>query len=115
MTTTSEAARRARLIVAAAAGFLISCSTFAVGPLSVISDNRVLGLGQKVLTVLILPGLIGSGEFGGDVHAFSLATAACISFLLTFALLWLICSPVVIWVRSRIADSEPTSNPFRDQ
>ena len=115
MTPTSEKARVARLITAAAGGFLTGCSTFGVGPLSSISDNRVLGLGQKCVMLLLLPGLIGSGAVVGNVHAFSLALAACINFLFTFALLYLICSPLVIWRQSRMADAEPTSSPSGDQ
>lgn len=99
MKAKSERIHKARLVIAAVGGLLAGSSTFAVGRLSVISNNKLLGLAQETLMVLLLPGLIGSGLLFGNVHAFPLALAACINVLLTCGLLWLVCSIVLIWSR----------------
>lgn len=82
--------KRLRLQIAMAWGVLLGSLTFAVGPLSTISSNPLLGSIQKVLMVFLFPGLIGAMAFGGNVHAFSLLPGAIINALFHFSACWLL-------------------------
>jgi hypothetical protein len=79
-----------RVWIAAAVGALIGALTFAVGPISTISQNPILGVAQKFLMILLLPGLIGSSAISGNVHAFPLAPGALINALFNFCSSWLL-------------------------
>lgn len=80
--------KRIRIRIAAGWGLLIGSLTFAVGPISSISANPILGTAQVVLMVLLLPGLIGAGAISGNMHAFYLAPGALINAFFNFGLSW---------------------------
>src|SRR5215472_12374759 len=84
------AKKQNRFRIAVGWGLLIGSLTFVVGPISTISDNVILGAAQKTLMILLLPGLIGAGAIGGNMHAFSLAPGALINALINFCLCWLL-------------------------
>jgi tetratricopeptide (TPR) repeat protein len=86
--------KQIRIRVAAGWGLLIGSLTFAVGPISSISENPILGIAQEVLMVLLLPGLIGAGAISGNIHAFYLAPGALINALFNFGLSWLLLAVV---------------------
>jgi hypothetical protein len=79
-----------RIIVALIWGALMGSITFALGPLSVISDNIIIGALQIVLVYLLVPGIIGAAAFSGNVHAFYLGVGAVINALFHFGLCWLL-------------------------
>lgn len=86
--------KQIRIRIAAGWGLLIGSLTFAVGPISSISENPILGIAQEVLMVLLPPGLIGAGAISGNVHAFYLAPGALINALFNFGLSWLLLAVV---------------------
>ena len=56
-----------RVLVAAAWAILVGALTFAAGPLTALSDHKVVAAIQLVLTYLMLPGLLvaaGVGSLG---------------------------------------------------
>jgi hypothetical protein len=79
-----------RVLIAAAWGVLIGVLTFAVGPISAISQNSILGVAQEFLMILLLPGLIGAGAVSGNIHAFFLAPGAVINAIFHFCSSWLL-------------------------
>ena len=81
--------KQIRFRVAIVWGLLIGSLTFAVGSISTISENPILGIAQKALMILLLPGLIGAGAISGNMHAFELAPGALINAALNFGLSWL--------------------------
>jgi hypothetical protein len=89
-----------RLIISLAWALVVGCLTFAVGPLSSLSDSKIIALGQQFLMALLLPGLIGSGLITGNIHAFPITLAACITFFFNFGLAWLLYSLIAGWSRS---------------
>jgi tetratricopeptide (TPR) repeat protein len=82
--------KQIRLRIAIGWGLLIGSLTFAVGPISSISENPILGIAQRLLMILLLPGLIGAGAISGNMHAFDLAPGALINALFNFGLSWLL-------------------------
>lgn len=81
---------RNRIRIAAGWGLLLGSLTFAVGPISTISQKPILGAIQKFLMISLLPGLIGAGAVGGNMRAFPLAPGALINALLNFCSSWLV-------------------------
>jgi hypothetical protein len=86
-------------------GILFGALTFAVGPISSISDNPIVGAVQTAAMVLMVPGLIGAGAFAGNVHAFSLVPAAIINGIVNFGLSWIVLS-LFLWIRRRYKRSQ---------
>jgi tetratricopeptide (TPR) repeat protein len=56
------------------------------------SPNPVIDAICTLLTLLLLPGLIGSMGVGGNMHAFSLVVAAIINGSIYFGIGWLLCA-----------------------
>jgi len=77
-----------RVYACLAWGTLFGALTFAVGPISSLSDNPILSALQTVAMVFIIPGLIGSMAISQNVHAFSLAPAALINTGVHFGVAW---------------------------
>ena len=65
--------------------------TLAIERLSVLSDNPIVGLAQRALFTLLLPGVLGSATVSGNAHAWYLWTAVAINSLVYFGLGWIIC------------------------
>ena len=70
-------------------GGLLAGLTFAIEKLARISDNPVIGAAQKILFILIFPGIIGAIGMSGNVHAWHLWVAAAINGLIYFGIGWL--------------------------
>jgi hypothetical protein len=90
-----------RVWITAAWGALIGALTFAVGPISTISQNPILGVAQEFLMILLLPGLIGASAVSGSMHAFPLAPGAMINVLFNFCSSWLLLALVGRFRRTR--------------
>ena len=58
--------------------------------LSLLSASALVATIQKLGMILLFPGLLASMAFGGNVHAFSLVTAAIFNALIYFCIAWLI-------------------------
>jgi hypothetical protein len=82
--------KQLRFRIAIGWGLLIGSLTFAVGSISSISENPILGIAPRLLMILLLPGLIGGGVISGNMHAFDLALGALINALFNFGLSWLL-------------------------
>src|SRR5690242_800293 len=82
--------RHGHLVIASAWGAFVGALTFAVGAISWISPNPIIGAIQVILMVFILPGIIGGTAFAGNVHAFSLVPGAIINALLHCSICWLL-------------------------
>jgi hypothetical protein len=79
-----------RTIIALIWGALMGSLTFALGPISVISDNFIFGALQIILVYLLVPGIIGAGIVSGNVHAIYLEVGAVINAVFYFGLSWLL-------------------------
>ena len=78
------------ILFASVLGVVLAFVTFAIQPLSSISENPVVGAAQGFLTTLIFPGILGAMALGGNVHAWYLWAAAAINALIYFGLGWLV-------------------------
>ena len=89
-----------RIYVGAILGLLFAGLTTAIGKLNGSSANPhpLLEPVKWTITVLLLPGLIGSMGVSNNVHAFSLAVAAFINGVVYFVVGWLLCA---IFTRKR--------------
>jgi hypothetical protein len=100
-----SSSKKVRLFVCLAWGILFGALTFAVGPISSISDNPIVGVVQMTAMDFIFPGLIGAGAIAGNVHAFSLVPAAIINCILNFGLSWIVLS-LFLRIRRRFSRSQ---------
>jgi hypothetical protein len=64
--------------------------TLAIETLATISDKEIVGTAQHCLLILIVPGMVASMALSGNVHAFSLWTAAVANALIYFGVGWFI-------------------------
>jgi hypothetical protein len=79
-----------RLLFASVLAGVFACATFSLQWLATISDNPAIGAVQKLLVVLLFPGMIGAMALSGNVHAWYLWAAAAINAMIYFSLAWLI-------------------------
>jgi hypothetical protein len=80
-----------KLLCGLVLGGLMAGMTFAIPKLSFISTNPVIGVVQRCMLVLLLPGIIGAGAATGNVHAWPLWVAAGLNMSIYFAIGWLSC------------------------
>lgn len=93
--------RNFKVVVSLVAGGTLGSLTLVVSKLSIISDNPLEGAVQRALIDLLFPGMIGAAAFSGNVHAWSLWTAAGINALIYFILGWIACSLLISLFRRR--------------
>lgn len=80
------------IYVGVVTGASLAVVTMAVPKLSTISDQWLVGAIQKVLTVLIFPGLIAAAGVSGNSHAFSLIVSATINGVIYVLVGWFLYS-----------------------
>src|SRR5437764_15126400 len=90
-----------KLVFATVLGAVFGCVSFAIGPLSTISQNTAIAGIQKTIFILLLPGIVGGMALGGNAHAFSIWGVAIVNFLLYFGVGWLVYSGVARFRRRR--------------
>ena len=69
-------------------GSLLAGLTLELKTLSVISSNPIIGVAQKTLFLLLLPGIIGAIGIDGNVHSWHLWVAAVINGVIYFGIGW---------------------------
>jgi hypothetical protein len=94
-------AGRYKLPVALLFAVIVFTLTLAIEHLGPSSENPIIEAAQIVGMVLIIPGLIGSVAFSGNVHAFPLWLAAVLNALLYFGIGWFAIYLVERFVRNR--------------
>jgi hypothetical protein len=72
--------------LAALPGVLMGGLTLLVDKFASISADPLIGVIQKTVMILVIPGLIGSTIISNNVHEFSLVLAAIINTIAYFAL-----------------------------
>lgn len=78
--------RNLRLILSVLVGCVFGSLTLAMQSSSILSAYPMISMGMRSIVVLLLPGLIGSMAFAGNVHAYSLWIAAVINAIFYFLL-----------------------------
>lgn len=79
-----------QMTLGAALGVAAGALTLSASKLSAISDNHVLGVLQRSLFVLVLPGIVGAEAVSGNIHAWPLWLAAAINLAIYFVVGWLV-------------------------
>jgi hypothetical protein len=98
MGVTSKNFRRGAAVVA---GLSLALLTFAYEPLSMTSDNPVIGTVQGILGVLIMPGVLGSAVVRWNPHNIAWWPAVIINAFFYFGV-----TRLVLSITARIASSE---------
>ena len=78
--------RNLRIILPVFVGCAFGSLTLALQSSSFLSAYPTISMGMRSIVVLLMPGLIGSMAFAGNVHAFSLWIAAIINAIFYFLL-----------------------------